>query len=76
MSKPYYTLCILEDDRWSPQFGDRDLAVVTQEREDSYSDVPRKRTRIITTSLHQRDVDDAVTRLNREHTARQAARGA
>ena len=42
MARKYYTLCTREDGKWSPQFGDYDRAVVTQEADDSYWNQGRK----------------------------------
>jgi hypothetical protein len=59
----YYTLLVLEDDRWVNAFGDYDRDVVKQEIEDSYADT---KTKIITTGPDQLTIDRAVGGLNRE----------
>lgn len=38
MSKPYYTLCTLEDGKWWPQFGDYSFNSIRDEAIDSYQD--------------------------------------
>lgn len=38
MSKPYYTICTLENGKWSSQFGDYNFTIVRNEAIDSYQD--------------------------------------
>lgn len=38
MSKPYYTLCTLEDGKWWPQFGDYRFNSIRDEAMDSFQD--------------------------------------
>lgn len=70
MAKKYYTLVIREDGIWSPQFGDYDKSVVTQEAIDSYSRdcdgkrIPVKDRKVLTTGPRQADINAAVAALN------------
>ena len=59
----YFTLCVFEDGRWSPEFGDYDRAVVEQERLDCGYD--GYLCDIICTGEDQAAIDDAVSQLNK-----------
>lgn len=66
--KRYHTLLVRErgsNNKWSPEFGDYDLAVVKQEMADQkYSDYARiYEFKIITTSDQQRDIISAAAAL-------------
>lgn len=59
----YYTLCVLHNSGWSPEFGDYDRETVVEER-DEYPDLP---TIIIATgSAKQSLINEAVAELNRK----------
>jgi orotidine-5'-phosphate decarboxylase len=65
MARPYFMLCVREDGRWSPQFGDYSRAVVAQEAVDSYSDYPRVARKIVRCSGDgHSDIAIAVAELN------------
>lgn len=63
-SRTYFTLAIYEDKVWSPQFGDYSHSVVADERDDSWSDLPIKATKILKTNDDQASIDFAVQALN------------
>jgi hypothetical protein len=69
--RPYYTLAIREQGRWTPQFGDYDRAIVAQEEQDSYRFDPagqpiRKLDRkIIKTDPDCDAIDAGIAALNR-----------
>jgi len=69
--KPYYTLAIREQGRWSPQFGDYKRAIVEQEERDNYTrdadgEPILKRDRKIVRSAPDCDaIDEAIRQLNR-----------
>jgi len=65
MSRKYYTLAILEDGIWAPQFGDYDRDCVKFEADD-YKDhgTKLKDIRIICTKDDQASIESAVSALN------------
>lgn len=67
MSKKYYSLLQRIDGRWTIQFGDYVKNVVYQEKldmMDSDSDLKSRDLTIITTSDHQKMIEEAVAQLN------------
>lgn len=66
MPKPYYTLAVLIDGRWSPEFGDYDRDVVDDEMRDTYLDGGWKRNqcRIVRTADDQAAITAAIAKLN------------
>lgn len=65
MTKPYFSLCIRENGRWSPQFGDFDRKVVAQEYFDSYAEIyPARGATIIATEQTQAAILAGVKSLN------------
>lgn len=64
--RTYYTLCLWEDDQWTPQFGDYSRKVVRDELEDyRYTlDYRRDQLRIVSSGDEQSDIDAAVAQLN------------
>lgn len=64
MIKPYWTLFIREDGRWSPQFGDYSKAVVVQEMRDSWDEYQRRDRRIVCTDDTQEAINAAEAELN------------
>lgn len=64
--KPYYTLLIRMNGKWSPQFGDYVKAVVAQERKDTYSEFKGVDWQIVKTADDlQASIDAVVTELNK-----------
>ena len=66
-TKRYFTLCILDGDKWYPDFGDYELEVVAQElddRLDSDDSLKRSDTRIVTSTDEQGSIEAAVAALN------------
>lgn len=66
MSKPYFTLAVLEPGKpWAPQFGDYNKAFVQAEASD-YRDRGYKRSqlKIITSGALQTDINAAIAMLN------------
>lgn len=63
--RPYFTLAVRIDGRWSPEFGDFDRETVEAERQD-YRDHDHKARdlKIITTAAGGRAVMDAIDKLN------------
>tara|TARA_R100000458_G_C8203095_1_gene193014 strand:+ start:281 stop:547 length:267 start_codon:yes stop_codon:yes gene_type:complete len=57
----YHVLLIEYNGRWYIEFGDYDRDVVLEEKSDSYAD---EKTKIITTTDVQKDIDSAVAKLN------------
>ncbi len=65
MARQYHSIITREDGKWSPQFGDFDKEVVKQEMEDSYREnFKAKDRKIITTGSSQKDINDAIAKLN------------
>jgi hypothetical protein len=66
--RTYYTLAVQweKGDRYSPEFGDYDLEVVNDEREDiAYSyDLKSKQIKVIKTDGSQSSIDQAIAKLN------------
>jgi hypothetical protein len=62
----YYTLITFstEKKKWSPQFGDFEFAVVKQEEEDSYQDVPKAQRKILRTDSTQTAIDKRISYFN------------
>lgn len=62
----YYTLVARTSttEPWTPQFGDFDKDTVVQEAEDMKDSGDFKLFKILTTSVHQKDIDAAVAKLN------------
>jgi hypothetical protein len=56
----YYTLIVKYSDKWSPEFGDYDKSVVSEERNE-YHDYP---TMILQTEDTQDAIDSAVEIIN------------
>ena len=57
----YHVLLIESNGKWYIEFGDYDRDVVLEEKSDSYAD---EKTKIITTTDVQKDIDSAVAKLN------------
>jgi hypothetical protein len=68
--RPYYTLVVIDGSPgcpWSPEFGDRDKAVVQQELEDWIDrGWKRRELKIITTGGTEAEIMAAVAKLNEE----------
>lgn len=64
MGRIYNSLLIRVDGVWTIQFGDYSKSVVEQERRDSYSDIPRKDWKIISTGDSQYEIEHALAQLN------------
>lgn len=67
-SKVYYTLAVLEDGKWAPQFGAYQKRVVMEERDDQYAGghgVPLKNLKIITSGEKQSEIDAVIAKLNK-----------
>lgn len=71
MSKPYYTLLSLQDNRWVIEFGDYDRKVVVQEGNDMRLSGPKMK--IMKTADKQTEIQKAVDAINSpESIARRA----
>jgi hypothetical protein len=64
MPRRYFTLCTLDEGRWSPQFGDYQRSLVEAEAEDYRREYRRHDLKIIVTGARQADIDSAVSALN------------
>jgi hypothetical protein len=69
-NRPYFTLAIREDGRWSPQFGDYERAVVTQEARDAYAHHHPRDRKIIATLPDCDSIDAGIAALNAPISAR------
>lgn len=66
--RPYYTLAIRQEGRWSPQFGDYSRAVVAQEARDAYASgapIHAHDRKIVKSAPDCDAIDEAVASLNR-----------
>ena len=66
----YHTLAVKPPgEPWSPQFGDYDKDVVTQEQADTKSDWPKgTRFKVLKTGGRQVDINRAIDALNSQET--------
>lgn len=66
MKRPYYSLLVRDDqaDAWSIHFGDYDLTVVQQEREDIAHEFRKRNMKIVRTDDTQAAINAAVDKLN------------
>jgi hypothetical protein len=69
-NRPYFTLAIREDGRWSPQFGDYERAVVAQEIRDCYAHVRKPDRKIVKSDPDCDAINAALAALNNGERAR------
>ena len=64
-NRPYFTLAIREEGRWSPQFGAYERAIVAQESRDAYAHVRKLDRKIVKSDPDCDAIDAAIAALNR-----------